>query len=67
MEHDNLVAGLIRKKAEITAQVEALQMQLRQLIMDADNIDGAIRIFNPDIDLADIRPQGCSTLSNDGE
>jgi hypothetical protein len=67
MEHDNLVAGLIRKKAEITAQVEALQMQLRQLIMDVDNIDGAIRIFNPDIDLADIRPQGCSTLSNDGE
>jgi len=29
MEHGNLIAGLIRKKAEITAQVEALQMQLR--------------------------------------
>jgi len=57
MENDNLVAGLIRKKAEITAQVEALQIQLRQLIMDADNIDGAIRIFNPEIDLADIRPR----------
>ena len=57
MENDNLIAGLIRKKAEITAQVEALQIQLRQLIMDADNIDGAIRVFNPDIDLADIRPR----------
>ena len=57
MENDNLIAGLIRKKSEITAQVEALQIQLRQLIMDADNIDGAIRIFNPDIDLADIRPR----------
>jgi len=56
MENDNLIAGLIRKRAEITAQVEVLQIQLRQLIMDADNIDGAIRIFNPDIDLADIRP-----------
>lgn len=33
MENDNLIAGLIRKKAEITAQVEALQIQLRQLIM----------------------------------
>ena len=55
MENDNLIAGLIRKKAEITAQVEALQIQLRQLIMDADNIDGAIRIFNPEADLADIR------------
>ena len=57
MENDNLIAGLIRKRAEITAQVEALQIQLRQLIMDADNIDGAIRIFNPEIDLADIRPR----------
>ena len=57
MENDNLIAGLIRKKAEITAQVEALQIQLRQLIMNADNIDGAIRIFNPEIDLADIRPR----------
>ncbi len=57
MENDNLIAGLIRKRAEITAQVEVLQIQLRQLIMDADNIDGAIRIFNPDIDLADIRPR----------
>ena len=57
MENDNLIAGLIRKKSEITAQVEALQIQLRQLIMDADNIDGAIHIFNPDIDLTDIRPR----------
>ena len=30
---------------------------IRQLIMDGDNIDGAIRIFNPDIDLTDIRPR----------
>jgi len=57
MENDDLIADLIRKRAEITAQVEVLQIQLRQLIMDADNIDGAIRIFNPDIDLADIRPR----------
>ena len=36
MEHDNLIAGLIRKKAEITAQVETLQIQL---IPTAENID----------------------------
>jgi len=32
-------------------------MQLRQLIMDTDNLDGSIRIFAPDMDLADIRPR----------
>ncbi len=44
MENDHLIAGLIRNKAEITAQVEVLQIQLRQLVMDADNIAGAIRL-----------------------
>ena len=32
-------------------------MRLRQLIRDADNPDGAIRIFKPDMDLAEIRPK----------
>ena len=57
MENEHVLSGLIRKRAEITAQVEELQMQLRQLIMDADNLDGAIRIFKPDMDLAEIRPK----------
>jgi hypothetical protein len=57
MANENVLSGLIRKRAEITAQVEALQMQLRQLIMDADNLDGSIRLFDPDIDLTDIRPR----------
>ena len=57
MANENVLSGLIRKRAELTTQVEGLQMQLRKLIMDADNLDGAIRIFNPDMDLADIRPK----------
>ena len=57
MANENVLSGLIRKRAEITAEVEGLQMRLRQLIMDADNLDGAIRIFKPDMDLAEIRPK----------
>ncbi len=57
MANENVLSGLIRKRAEITAQVEGLQMQLRQLIMDADNLDGAIRLFDPTLDLTDIRPR----------
>ena len=55
MENEHVLSGLIRKRAEITAEVAGLQMRLRQLIMDADNLDGAIRIFKPDMDLAEIR------------
>ena len=57
MENEHVLSGLIRKRAEITAEVEGLQMRLRQLIMDADNLDGAIRIFDPGMDLAEIRPK----------
>jgi hypothetical protein len=57
MANENVLSGLIRKRSEITSQVEALQIQLRQLIMDADNLDGAIRLFDPGIDLSDIRPR----------
>jgi hypothetical protein len=57
MANENVLSGLIRKRADITAQVEGLQMQLRRLIMDADNLDGAIRLFDPAIDLSDIRPR----------
>ena len=57
MENEHVLSGLIRKRAEITAEVENLQMRLRQLIMDAYNLDGAIRIFNPGMDLAEIRPK----------
>ena len=57
MANENVLSGLIRKRAEITAEVEGLQMRLRQLIMDADNLDGAIRIFDPGMDLAEIRPK----------
>lgn len=30
---------------------------MRQLIIDLDHVDAALRIFDPDIDLADIRPR----------
>lgn len=57
MANENVLSGLIRKRAEIMSQVEGLQMQLRQLIMDADNLDGSIRLFDPGMDLTEIRPR----------
>jgi len=56
-ENEHVLAGLIRKRAEIAGQIEATQMQLRQLIIDIDNVDATIRLFKPDIDLQEIRPK----------
>lgn len=57
MENEHTINGLIRKRAEIAGKIEHEQSVLRQLIIDLDNIDAALRIFKPDIDLEEIRPQ----------
>jgi hypothetical protein len=38
----------------MAGQVEAMQAQLGALITDLSHIDAAIRVFRPDIDLADL-------------
>ncbi len=57
MENEHTVNGLIRKRAEIAGKIEHEQTVLRQLIIDLDNIDAALRIFKPDIDLEEIKPK----------
>lgn len=57
MENEHVLSGLIRKRAEIAGELEAAQNRVRQLIIDIDNVDATIRIFQPDIDLDEIRPK----------
>jgi len=57
MQNEHTINGLIRKRAEIAGKIEHEQTVLRQLIIDLDNIDAALRIFKPDIDLEEIKPQ----------
>jgi len=57
MENEHTISGLIRKRAEIAGQLEAAQMQVRQLIINLDSLDATIRLFAPDIDLEEIRPK----------
>ena len=63
MVNENLLSGLIRKRAEIAGQLEEVQMRLRQLVVEVDNLDGTIRLFKPDMDLDDIRPNSPLTKS----
>jgi hypothetical protein len=55
MENERVLSGLVKKRAELAGKIEDAQTTLRILIIDLDNIDAAIRIFDPDIDLAEIK------------
>ncbi len=51
MEHEHVLSGLIRKRAEIAGELEAAQSRLRQLVLAVDHVDATIRLFAPDMDL----------------
>jgi hypothetical protein len=55
VERPNTLAGLIEKRAEIAGQISHTRAVLRQLIIDLDHIDAAIRIFDPSYDVEGIR------------
>jgi len=69
MEHDNLVSGLIRKRAEIAGLIEAAQDHLRNMQTDLAHVDGTLRLFRPDINLSGIkvRPMPTHTAALYGE
>jgi hypothetical protein len=54
MGYGHTIDGLLRKRAEMAGEVEALQAKLGALISDMTHIDATIRVFRPDIDLADL-------------
>ncbi len=57
MSGNLVLSGLIKKRAEIAGQIEEAQKHIRMLIIDLDNVDATIRLFDPNVDLAEIRPK----------
>jgi hypothetical protein len=48
-------SGLIRKRQEISAELDAAQSRVRQLVIDIDALDATLRLFQPDVDLDVVR------------
>lgn len=57
MSEPHVVTGLMTKRAELAGLLEHHQAKVRQLIIDLDAVDQALRIFKPDIELDDIKPK----------
>ncbi len=55
IERPNTLAGLVDKRAEIAGRIAHTRATLRQLIIDLDHVDAAIRIFDPNYDVEGIR------------
>ncbi len=53
----NVLPALIAKRSEMAGEAEALQMRVRQILIELDALDTVIRTFQPDIDLEEVRPE----------
>jgi hypothetical protein len=57
MGTQHAITALRDKRGELTGQIDALQDQLRSAMIDLDHIDATLRMFDPDIELDEIRPK----------
>jgi hypothetical protein len=55
MTNEHVLSGLMAKRAELAGKIEMMQREIRTLVVSLDHVDAAIRIFDPNVDLEDIK------------
>ena len=54
---DYVLAGLTKRRVELSGEADTLRSRLAQIATDVSHLDAVIRQFDPDCDLASIRPK----------
>ena len=54
---DYLLAGLTKRRAELTGEADTLKARLVQIGTDVGHLDAVIRQFDPEFDLGSTRPK----------
>lgn len=57
MKNDHVLSGLIAKRAELAGRIEFMQREMRDLVNSIGHVDAAIRLFDPNADVDDIKPK----------
>jgi hypothetical protein len=57
MKYAHVLGGLIDKRRELMQRIDQTSVLMRQLAAEMDALDGAIRIFDPNVKLDRIRPK----------
>lgn len=52
-----IIAGLVKRRAELAGEAEALKARIAGIATDIGHLDATIRLFDPDHDIAAIRPK----------
>ena len=57
MADTHVISALRAKRGEMAGLIDALQDQLRAAMIDIDHVDSTLRLFDPEIDLDEIKPK----------
>lgn len=57
MTEQYVVAGLVRKRAELAGKIEHTYNELRRMVADLETTDAALAIFDPDFKAETIKPR----------
>jgi len=55
MAEPHVITALVKKRGELAGQIDHAQCVVRQLVIDLDNLDSAIHLFDPSIELQEIK------------
>lgn len=52
---DYVMVGLVKRRSELSGEIEHLQVRLRQLVIDLEHLDATIHQFDPNYETESIR------------
>jgi hypothetical protein len=55
MADPHVLTGLVNMRADLAGRIEHLQDELRQAVIDLDNVDHTIHLIDPDLELQEIK------------
>ena len=59
---DYVLTGLVKRRAELSGEGDALRAKLARIAIDLGHLDAVIRQFDPEYDMATIRPKRPQSL-----
>jgi hypothetical protein len=57
MTATHIISTLVKRRAELTGEIEHTQHRTRQMLADLDGLDATIRLFDPDYRVEAIKPK----------
>ena len=58
MSEPHVISVLVKRRAELTGELQHTQLHVRKLLRDLEHLDATIRQFDPGYRLEGIKPKG---------